>query len=92
LLFGAFFLCYGLYTLVGRFIVDAWIRRDLRRRQDVPRNPFWSLSKTASSVAAPALGFDWHLKLGARGLMAGLSLAYQTNQHANYMTRLRYAA
>jgi hypothetical protein len=30
LLFGAFFLCYGLYTLVGRFIVDAWIRRDMR--------------------------------------------------------------
>jgi hypothetical protein len=30
LLFGAFFLCYGLYTLVGRFIIDAWIRRDLR--------------------------------------------------------------
>jgi hypothetical protein len=30
LLVGAFFLCFGLYMLVGRFIVDAWIRRDLR--------------------------------------------------------------
>jgi hypothetical protein len=30
LLIGALFLCFGLYNLVGRFIVDAWIRRDLR--------------------------------------------------------------
>jgi hypothetical protein len=30
LLVSAFFLCLGLYMLVGRFVVDAWIRRDLR--------------------------------------------------------------
>jgi hypothetical protein len=29
-LFGTVFLCFGLYNLVGRFIVDAYIRRDLR--------------------------------------------------------------
>ena len=26
----ALFLCFGLYMLGGRFVVDAWIRRDLR--------------------------------------------------------------
>jgi len=26
----ALFLCFGLYMLGGRFLVDAWIRRDLR--------------------------------------------------------------
>jgi hypothetical protein len=30
LLFGVIFICFGLYNLVGRFLVDAWIRRDLR--------------------------------------------------------------
>jgi len=29
LLFGALFLCFGAYNLLGRFIVDAWIRRHL---------------------------------------------------------------
>jgi len=29
LLIGAIFICFGLYNLVGRFLVDAWIRRDL---------------------------------------------------------------
>ena len=30
LLFDAILICFGLYNLVGRFLVDAWIRRDLR--------------------------------------------------------------
>jgi hypothetical protein len=30
LLFGAILICFGLYNLVGRFLVVAWIRRDLR--------------------------------------------------------------
>jgi hypothetical protein len=29
LLIGGIFICFGLYNLVGRFLVDAWIRRDL---------------------------------------------------------------
>jgi hypothetical protein len=30
LLVAAIFLCFGLYMLGGRFLVDAWIRRNLR--------------------------------------------------------------
>jgi hypothetical protein len=30
LLFGAFFVCMGLFIVVGRFFVDAWLRQDMR--------------------------------------------------------------
>jgi hypothetical protein len=34
LLLGAIFISTGLYALAGRFLVDAWIRRDLRIRKE----------------------------------------------------------